>query len=134
MSRFAFRAWDTEEKRFHFFSGIFNRKPYIETSTFVQYESCPKDNNIADIEQWTGLKDRNGRDIYEGDIVKIDGWEKHTYTVAFGGIGYDGEHNGLTGFYYKETAKYDNYMELIFEHNPKIIEVIGNIHEEAKTC
>ena len=87
MREIKFRAWDKSDKKMLFFDGIFNRKPYTETSTFVQYESFPKYHDI-ELMQYTGLKDDNGKEVYEGDILNLsldyDNEEKWTAIVEFG--------------------------------------------------
>ena len=68
MREIKFRAWNKTLNKIQYFNGIFNEHPYTETSTFAQYESCKKYHEL-EIMQFTGLKDKNGKDIYEGDFL-----------------------------------------------------------------
>lgn len=76
------------------------------------------------VEQYTGLKDKNGKEIYEGDRIKIEGSDT-IYTVEYGRgvwVARFGDESGdnICLFHYvqKDTVLY--------------AEVIGNIHENPE--
>lgn len=58
MREIKFRAWDKA------------RKEYWGSYDFLSDETLPRPIRNMVVEQYTGLEDVNGKEIYEGDIVK----------------------------------------------------------------
>ena len=92
--------------------------------------------NPATIGQFTGLTDRNGKEIYERDLCRV-WYYKHTEPtrIIIQEVLFDNgtfvlrakNHLGL------ELEDYLLYVPLYYSSAPNIIEVIGNIHETQPT-
>lgn len=79
--------------------------------------------NADTVGQYTGLTDKNGTKIFEGDIVDFS---KHPDNGDYGTVIYDADETAF-GIEY-----YNIYRGLGENYYPKNIEVIGNIYDNPE--
>ena len=77
MREYKFRAWDKENKVMcdvsHIFIANMVLPQTVMASVGSEMKHCPSD---AILMQFTGLHDKNGKEIFEGDILKSEGETK----------------------------------------------------------
>jgi len=115
MREIKFRAWS---KSF----GISESFKIGGYPIFRDGTTMPYWNSLAVIEQFTGLHDKNGKEIYEGDIIKNCAGNSNKI------IWHDGAF--IIGEPDDEPDEIGHYYILLGECSVDQFEVIGNIHEQ----
>ena len=89
---------------------------------FVAFEVIPET-----VGQYTGLKDRNGKKIFEGDVHEYGGLH---FTVKFGYYTDDDTHVEMYGWYLDSNSLEEQGS--LGVDSEKYVNIIGNIHEEVQ--
>lgn len=129
MRELKFRAWDTKAKTWLQITGF----ETAETEPSVGYtlDGIFDDGNYVGMDgiilmQYTGLKDKNGREIYEGDILETEKMEYSGSGHYIGTVKVLGKvvfNNGRYALHLETGAM--SYLSFALSFH----EVIGNIYE-----
>lgn len=115
-----FKAWDKKAKAWFMDGAVFDLNSSGRYGEFFFDNDQPQNMRDADLVwcQYTGLKDRNGADIFEGDIFQFSGLEPSTVV----------SHLGAFGFWLKKEFKAfaaHGYLQEILDDSV----IIGNTYE-----
>lgn len=132
MRELKFRAWIYYGKRL--------RKPrYSDNDWLCRFFEDFREDDTDEygesqcIEQYTGLKDKNGKEIYEGDIVEYEAYGKRWTGKVYLGF-YDDTEGYYEGHHYGWAVR-DGSLGDFADEKAMVcggVEVIGNIHENPE--
>ncbi|AEB73785.1 YopX family protein [Lentilactobacillus buchneri] len=120
-----FRIWRAPDE----YSKTFWMESWDSLMNYSMSDIFQLDNPDDVLEQYTGLKDANGKEIYEGDILA---WHSNVYRKHdwVGVVLYRG-----AGFAVQESDKsYSSpeWLDCACRKDANIIEVIGNVHDNPE--
>lgn len=123
MREIKFRVWDSKSKKMSLPFDV--KKDWGDW--LIDFDEYSADGASEEMEwlQYTGLKDKNGVEIYEGDIVRIGTLEGE----PLGAIEWVDKY---AQYEINDNARYKFGGEYVEHHRAKSFEVIGNIYENSE--
>lgn len=115
-----YRAWDKEFKEMVQVDALVFEEQIIK-ATYKNGNVVKEDLKNYVLMQSTGLTDKNGKEIFEGDVLRVNDWLE---VVSFS------EEKAMfvsKEISFSETPLYDLFNTDIFE-----VEIIGNIYENPE--
>lgn len=124
-----YRAWDKTLKTMYEADDIMYidfREKEICVETLFFEKAARYDFDGIVLMQSTGLKDKNGKEIFEGDILSIETDEENVKVE----VSWDNKH----ALFVFESKKYDERESLgeLFEDNTYPFKIIGNVYENPE--
>ena len=136
MRKILFRAWDKVSKKYREFDGMHDTMTINEDGK-VEYYNLQNGSGGDEyiLEQFTGLVDRNGKRIFEGDIYVTD-YNQHTLknnvqVLSVGGA-FCGGKTCLRCSPLAWISEEDNEELYLDEEFLNHVVVIGNIHDNPE--
>lgn len=127
MREIKFRAWLDEEKGFD--NSCYVKPASLQEMIFSKQSSFSLKQlyNMCIFEQYTGIKDNNGKEIYEGDIIQYFGANKRVKVKKeFGIVVFKADRYGA-----EFTSIIQNKEHEFGGISPEQDIVIGNIHQNV---
>ena len=133
MRKIKFRAWHKEEKIMcqvdnlnsngAFLIGVKKGEDQYGDKWYVYAPDNGRfcQNEEIELMQFTGLKDKQGKEIYESDIIKISNWKNPVLSTCIWEAGQFNLIDNAGGYWTRQLY-----------HQPERLEMIGNIYENPK--
>ncbi len=126
MREIKFRVWDLLENKYYFWDEIWYSSALLQANvvngigqeTWISFFGMATKNPNMICQQFTGLKDKNEKDIFEGDILKYSG---HVFT----------KETEVKEIKFKDGCFCVGFIPLfnLYKNN---IEIIGNIYQNPE--
>ena len=127
MRELKFRVWEEREKEYDTWPYILDDSGNLFRNAYGALIECDKKDYI--IEQYTGLKDKNGQKIYEGDIVSEEFEYGGDKTKTIWQVRWCDDECAFE-LHYASGFKVDDCS--LVADDEEDYEVIGNIHKQPE--
>lgn len=124
MRQIKFRAWDIKRNAWGYQEGVATAFPHDIMRPDTPYQVLTLNREGIDLMQYTGLKDKNGIEIYEGDII----FSSHVEDNKAGSVKWSDIHHAYIIDYPRRRGDAtDQWQDMHGKEH--CYEVIGNIYE-----
>ncbi len=137
MREIKFRVWDKKERKFRLPFEFAIDGDGVLVSFEGDYWRNVTDKDRYEISFYTGLKDKNGKEIYEGDVIRL--YRKNAFGERgeiIGAVTYIADDLGyaLTNCIVRQpdgkTEKWDRTF--LYKDETQDLEIIGNVYENPE--